>query len=39
MRGKVIYYGGDMEGMNGRGRDIGICDKGWDNGRDDRGEV
>jgi len=28
MRSRVIYYGGDKEGMNGRGRDKGISDKG-----------
>ena len=28
-----------MEGMNGKGRDIGIHDKGRDDGRDGRSEV
>jgi len=28
MRGRVIYYRGDKEGMNGRGRDKGIYNKG-----------
>ena len=35
MRSRVIYYRGDKEGINGRGRDKGIRDKGQDNGRDD----
>ena len=38
MRGRVIYYGGDKEGMNGRGRDKGIRDQGRDNG-DGRSEA
>jgi hypothetical protein len=32
MRSRVIYYGGDKEGINGKGRDKGISDKGRDNG-------
>jgi len=28
MRSRAIYYGGDKEGINGRGRDKGIRDKG-----------
>jgi hypothetical protein len=39
MRSRVIYYGGDKEGMNGRGRDKGIYDKGRDNGKNGRGEA
>ena len=39
MRSKVIYYGGDTEGTNGRGRDKGICNKGRDNGRDGRSKT
>ena len=38
MRGRVIYYRGDKEGINGRGRDKGIRDKGRDNG-DSRGKA
>ena len=37
MKGKAIYYGGDMEGINGKGKDI--SDKGWDDGRDGKSEV
>ena len=37
-RSRVIYYRGDKEGMNGRGRDKGIRDKGRDNG-DGRSEA
>ena len=37
MRSRAIYYGGDKEGMNGRGRDKGIRDKGRDDRRDSRG--
>ena len=34
IKNRAIYYGGDKEGINGRGRDKGIRDKGQDNGRD-----
>ena len=37
-RSRVIYYRGDKEGINGRGRDKGIRDKGQDNG-DGRGKA
>jgi hypothetical protein len=39
MRYRVIYYRGDKEGINGRGRDKGIRDKGQDDGRDGRGKA
>jgi hypothetical protein len=39
MRSRVIYYRGDKEGTNSRGRDKGIRDRGRDNGRDGRGEA
>jgi len=39
MRSRAICYRGDKEGINGRRRDKGICDKGRDNRRDSRGEV
>ena len=39
MRGKAIYYRGDMEGTNGRGKDIGIRDKGQDDGKDGRNKA
>ena len=39
MRSRVIYYRGDKEGTNGRGRDKGIRDKGQDNGRDGRSKA
>ena len=39
MRSRVIYYRGDEEGTNSRGRDKGIRDKGRDNGRDGRSEA
>jgi len=39
MRSRVIYYRGDKEGINGRGRDKGICNKGRDNRRDGRGKA
>ena len=38
-RGKAIYYGGNIKGMNGKGRDIGIYNKGQDNGRDSKSEA
>jgi len=38
-RSRAIYYGGDKEGMNGRGRDKGIRNKGRDDGRDGRGKA
>ena len=38
MRSRAIYYRGDKEGINGRGRDKGICNKGQDN-RDGRGKA
>ena len=38
-RSRAIYYGGDKEGTNGRGRDKGIRDKGRDDGRDGRSEA
>ena len=37
MRSKAIYYGGDTEGTNGKGRNI--SDKGRDDGRDGRSEA
>jgi hypothetical protein len=39
MRSRAIYYRGDKEGINGKGRDKGIYNKGRDNRRDSRGEV
>ena len=39
IRSRAIYYGGDKEGINSKERDKGICDKGWDNRRDSRGEI
>ena len=39
MRSRAIYYRGDKEGMNGRGRDKGIRDKGRDDRRDGRGKA
>ena len=39
MRSRAIYYRGDKEGINSRGRDIGIRDKGQDNGRDGRSKA
>jgi len=38
MRSGAICYGGDKEGINGRGRDKGIRNKGRDN-RDGRGKA
>ena len=38
MRSKAIYYREDKEGINGRGRDKGIRDKGRDDG-DGRGKA
>ena len=39
MRSRAIYYRGDKEGMNGKGRDKGISNKGQDDGRDGRGKA
>jgi hypothetical protein len=39
MRSRAIYYRGDKEGMNSRGKDKGIRDKGRDDGRDGRSEA
>jgi len=39
MRSRAIYYGGDKEGINGKGRDKGISNKGQDNRKDSRSEV
>ena len=39
MRSRAIYYGGDKEGMNSRGKDKGIRDKGQDDRRDSRSKV
>ena len=39
MRSRVIYYRGDKEGINSRGRDKGIRNKGQDNRRDNRSKV
>ena len=39
MRSRAIYYGGDKEGMNSRGRDKGIYNKGQDNRRDSRSKA
>jgi len=36
MRSRAIYYRGDKEGINGRGKDKGIRNKGQDNRRDGR---
>ena len=37
MRGKIIYYGGNMERINSKGKDI--SDKGQDNVRDGKSKV
>jgi len=39
MRGKAIYYRGDIKGINGKGKNKGIYNKGQDNGKDGRSEV
>jgi len=39
IRSKVIYYKGDKEGINSRGKNIKICDKGQDNGKDGKNEA
>ena len=39
MRGKAIYYGGDIKGINSKGRNIGIYNKGQDNRRNGKSEV
>jgi len=39
MRSRAIYYRRDKEGINSRGKDKGIRDKGQDNRRDGRGKA
>jgi hypothetical protein len=39
MRSRAIYYGGDKEGMNSRGKDKGIHDKRQDDRKDGKSEV
>jgi hypothetical protein len=39
MRSRVIYYGGNKEGINSKGRDKGICNKGQDNRKDNKGKA
>jgi hypothetical protein len=39
MRSRAIYYRRDKEGINNKGRDKGIYDKGQDDRRDSRGKV
>jgi len=39
MRSRAIYYRGDKEGINGKGGDKEIRDKGQDDGRDSRSET
>ena len=39
IRSRAIYYRGDKEGINGRGRDKGTRDKGRDDRRDGRGKA
>jgi len=39
MRSRAIYYRGDKEGINGKGKDKGIRDKGRDDRRDGRGKA
>jgi hypothetical protein len=39
MRSRAIYYRRDKEGINSRGRDIEICNKGWDNKKDSKNKV
>jgi hypothetical protein len=39
IRYRAIYYRGDKEGINSRGRNKGIYNKGQDDGRDGRGKV
>jgi hypothetical protein len=39
MRSRAIYYKRDKEGINSKGRDKGIYNKGQNNKRDSRGKV
>jgi hypothetical protein len=39
MRSRVIYYGGDKEGINSKGRDKGIYNKGQDDRKDSKSKV
>jgi hypothetical protein len=39
MRSRAIYYRGDKEGTNSRGRDKGIYDKGQNNRKDNKSKV
>jgi len=38
-RSRAIYYGGDKEGINSKGRDKGISNKGQDNRKNSKNEV
>jgi hypothetical protein len=39
MRNRVIYYKGDKEGINSKGRDKEIYNKGQNNKKDSKGKV
>jgi hypothetical protein len=39
IKSRVIYYRGNKEGTNGKGRDKGIYNKGQDNEKDSKGEA
>jgi hypothetical protein len=39
MRSRVIYYKEDKEGINGKGKDKGIYNKGQDNRKDSKSEI
>jgi hypothetical protein len=39
IKSRVIYYRGNKEGINGKGRDKGIYNKGQDNEKDGKGEA
>jgi hypothetical protein len=39
IKSRVIYYGGDKEGINSKGRDKEIRNKGQDNRRDGKSEA
>jgi hypothetical protein len=39
MRSKAIYYRGDKEGINGKGRDKGIRNKGRNNKRNSKSKA
>jgi hypothetical protein len=39
MKSKAIYYKENKEGINSKGKDKGIYDKGWDNRRDYKSKI